>query len=547
MASQVANHGNGLYDICRTTCCHVYGTSQFTNSNLAVDSTKGWVLVSNGRIQLSEYAAEQNNFTACGDGFVGNGTTTWPCKPDSPCTGQKYNGHGRGMCQNGSARWATGWTFTNSSCTWIGPHGFGQKTWQEILTHYYPNWSLAQCGTSTCPPPANDICTGAIELLPAAGCSFKTFSTDCASQSLAALANCNGFTLGNSDDDVWFKFNAQAGQAYTVQLLNGNNFDGVLDIRSACAGVSLACDDQPGTAGITNTATINSASAQAYYIRVYHYGSGSGGGSFQICVSTAAPCTTPGPPVEVKAVSTGINTANLSWAKGNPEGGDPLTYYWVVGDNPEVKYGDGVAYGTTKNTSATTNALLCSSTYYLRVYAFTGCNNTFSPYSTFGPFTTLNVDTSVTISGSTLTANATGATYQWINCSNMSNIIGATSQAFTPQASGSYAVRVMQGNCTAISKCLTFSSVQGASNNLNLIVYPNPVREALYVRGSGLPAGNYEIRLYNALGQLMYSSEEQISSAELELEIDMKPFNSGLFLLVVKSKKIRQVLKVQKL
>jgi hypothetical protein len=129
----------------------------------------------------------------------------------------------------------------------------------------------------------------------------------------------------------------------------------------------------------------------------------------------------------------------------------------------------------------------------------------------------------------------------------MSNIIGATSQAFTPQASGSYAVRVMQGNCTAISKCLTFSSVQGASNNLNLIVYPNPVREALYVRGSGLPAGNYEIRLYSALGQLMYSSEEQISSAELELQIDMKPFNSGLFLLVVKSKKIRQVLKVQKL
>ncbi len=546
MAAYVNSHGNGLYDICSTTCCHVYGTSQFTNSNLAVDSTEGVVLVANGKIQLSEYAAEQNNHSACGNGKVGNGTAQWPCKDDSPCSGQTYNGHGRGMCQNGSARWATGLNFANSSCNWLAPHGYGTKTWQEILAHYYPNWTLTQCGTSTCPAPVNDNCTGAISLIPASECNFQTFSTDCASQSLAALPNCNGFTLGNADDDVWFKFAAIAGQSYTIQVLNGNNFDGVIDLRESCSGSSLACADQPGTAGETNSVTINSSIHQTSYFRVYHYGAGSGGGSFQVCVSAASPCQTPGAPSNVTAMPIGINSANFSWSAGSPAGTE-VTYHWVVGDNPVIKYGDGIAFGKTSGTTASTGVLACASTYYFRVYALTACNNTFSAYATAEAFTTFSADTAVSLVGNTLKANASPATYQWINCSTMANITGATGQTYSPPGSGAYAVRVTQNNCTAVSKCQTWTKATENKLSWELNIFPNPVVHMLHIQARNVSSGQSEIILYNTVGQMVFSQKVMIAADVWGESINTRNLNPGIYMLVIRQGRYSQVFKIQKL
>lgn len=63
-------------------------------------------------------------------------------RPDPVCGGLSLarNGHGRGLCQTGSARWATGWSRVLSNPG--SPHAFGTKTWQGILAHYYPNLTL---------------------------------------------------------------------------------------------------------------------------------------------------------------------------------------------------------------------------------------------------------------------------------------------------------------------------------------------------------------------------------------------------------------------
>lgn len=74
-------------------------TSQFSNSNTAVDNTVNTVLVSGSTVQLTEYAAEQNHHTSCSDGQKGNGTGSWPCTADGPCTGETYNGHGQEISQ----------------------------------------------------------------------------------------------------------------------------------------------------------------------------------------------------------------------------------------------------------------------------------------------------------------------------------------------------------------------------------------------------------------------------------------------------------------
>lgn len=65
------------------------------------------------------------------------------------------------------------------------------------------------------------------------------------------------------------------------------------------------------------------------------------------------------------------------------------------------------------------------------------------------------IDTSVTLSDATITANNQSATYQWVNCSDMSSIDGETSSSFTATVSGDYAVIVTEGVCSSTSSCTT--------------------------------------------------------------------------------------------
>ncbi len=74
-------------------------------------------------------------------------------------------------------------------------------------------------------------------------------------------------------------------------------------------------------------------------------------------------------------------------------------------------------------------------------------------------YVTMNtVDASVTQSGSTLTANASGAVYQWVDCSDYTPLPGQTYQCYTATVPGSYAVIVTQNGCSDTSSCFTTSA-----------------------------------------------------------------------------------------
>ncbi len=136
---------NSSYDICSTTCCQVYQNSTNAQASAAVDATDGWaVTYTNGNVARSEYSAENNDFsptTSCGNNYTGPNTTGTNCIYDPVCSGRARFGHGRGMCQWGTARWAAGWT--NGSGT---THSYGTKSWQDIVTHYYPDYIFQNCG-----------------------------------------------------------------------------------------------------------------------------------------------------------------------------------------------------------------------------------------------------------------------------------------------------------------------------------------------------------------------------------------------------------------
>jgi uncharacterized delta-60 repeat protein len=66
------------------------------------------------------------------------------------------------------------------------------------------------------------------------------------------------------------------------------------------------------------------------------------------------------------------------------------------------------------------------------------------------------VNANVSVSGITLTSAQSGATYQWIDCNNSNAPIdGETSQSYTPDESGDYAVVITIGNCEETSACVS--------------------------------------------------------------------------------------------
>ncbi len=118
-AWHVLNPISSSYDICDNTCCQVWDPNDsYTSTINAARYTSGIMLENSGSIARSEYSAE-NNDCGCGNGYSGTGSS-WPCIIDTVCTDRTCYGHGRGMCQWGSSRWAN--------------RGF---TWKWINEHYY--------------------------------------------------------------------------------------------------------------------------------------------------------------------------------------------------------------------------------------------------------------------------------------------------------------------------------------------------------------------------------------------------------------------------
>jgi hypothetical protein len=137
------------YDICGTSSCQVFGDNTTTNCNTAVDQTVRYVIATPSlTIHRAEYSAENNN-RGCGNGFSGTGTS-WPCIADPVCINQNPNGHGRGMCQWGSVRWATGTVVSTGVPCSAGPsHGQGAQDWQWIIEHYYPGYPVGEGAVPT--------------------------------------------------------------------------------------------------------------------------------------------------------------------------------------------------------------------------------------------------------------------------------------------------------------------------------------------------------------------------------------------------------------
>lgn len=97
---------------------------------------------------------------------------------------------------------------------------------------------------------------------------------------------------------------------------------------------------------------------------------------------------------------------------------------------------------------------------------------------------TPQVDTSLSFGapyGTTIISNQSGASYQWIDCSNFTNIAGATDSSYTPTSNGSYAVIITLDSCIVTSNCTEINTVNVNENQSFTSFYPNPNKGSLFI------------------------------------------------------------------
>lgn len=119
------------------------------------------------------------------------------------------------------------------------------------------------------------------------------------------------------------------------------------------------------------------------------------------------------------------------------------------------------------------------------------------------------VDVTVVSNGTSITANATDVTYQWIDCTTGAIIDGATSQSYSPLATGNYAVIVNDGLCADTSECvfieIIIEDIQSYYENL-VRVSPNPFESTIHI--DGLPNQQFQFAIINNLGQTVWSGNQ---------------------------------------
>ena len=127
-----------------------------------------------------------------------------------------------------------------------------------------------------------------------------------------------------------------------------------------------------------------------------------------------------------------------------------------------------------------------------------------------------------------IASNATGATYQWLDCNNnLSPIPGETGQSFTATATGNYAVEVTYNGCKDTSSC-RYIVVSGLFENdfgEQLVVYPNPSRGNFSI-ALGKVYEITEVSIIDVSGKLVY--ENTFRDTQL-LDISIKNIPSGVY------------------
>lgn len=209
--------------------------------------------------------------------------------------------------------------------------------------------------------------------------------------------------------------------------------------------------------------------------------------------------------------------------------GDTETY--SVTNNPDaIDYTWTLPSGLT-GTSAT-NSILVTATTGGGTISVTADNVCGSSTAQTASITITTIDNTVSQNGITLTANETGASYQWINCTSGLDIPGETNQIFTPTADGSYSVRITKGSCSETSTCIIVNTLGLEMDGLttSVRIFPNPATELVTIQFNSLVnIGLSTIQITDLTGRIIFNHTFQIQQGNNTFVIDANTLPHGLY------------------
>lgn len=144
-------------------------------------------------------------------------------------------------------------------------------------------------------------------------------------------------------------------------------------------------------------------------------------------------------------------------------------------------------------------------------------------------------DTTVQQNSNILSANASAALYQWIDCASGLTIPGAINKDYIATSNGSYAVQITQNTCVDTSACYSVIGIAILENTLNEVVeiYPNPASNYFEINTQNTVLEQVEI--YNAIGAVVYTEFPE-KLRQNTLQINLSDWASGVYLLKLKSR-----------
>lgn len=272
---------------------------------------------------------------------------------------------------------------------------------------------------------------------------------------------------------ISFSINSQT----DVSCFNGSN--GAASVTTATGGTGTKTYNwTPGNPTGDGTTSVTGLTAGTWTCTVTDANGCTSAQVFNIAQPTALSVTASGQTnVSCNGGSNGAASVNL------PTGGTAgYTYNWTPG-NPT---GDG----TGSVTGLTAGTWTCTVTDV----------NSCTTSQIFNISEPAAINTNVNQSLGIVTAEQTGATYQWYQCPN-TLLSGETNQSFTPSTVGDYKVDITVAGCTVTSNCITVTVLDNDSFELvsKFKLYPNPNNGILNI-DSKLD-GN--IMITNQLGQVV--------------------------------------------
>jgi PKD repeat protein len=468
------------FDIASSTCNQVWNSDIYTASQSAAQATTGKILTtSTGTTPVrSEYSAENNyggSSYNCSNGYAG-GSGAYPCYSDNICSGTSPSGHGRGMCQWGSQRWAN-----------------NGKDYNWIVNHYYiATVNYRVCSNSNPPPVANfeanptSICAGN-------SVQFTNLSTNATSYNWT-------FTGGNPSSST----NANPVVIYT----NPGNYSVTL-IATGPGGSN--------TMTKTNYITVNPKPNISIYATRDSICKGdttiifaTGGDSYLWSHNLGSqPMVTIMPEISTTYFATATNSFNCSNV-------DSISI--IVNQPPNISINaqpSTICQGDTAIITATgahhyywssnaNNDIINvspnnSTSYIVTGYSDDGCSSSVSVAIIVKPIPPKPIIIITNNSPFTLMSTSDIGNQWYLNDNPIS---GATDQTYIVNEDGNYFTVVTIDGCSSLpSNQITINNV-GINDYANdeILIYPNPAQDIIYIQ---YPNPINEVMIINNLGQIV--------------------------------------------